>query len=48
VRNHLVLRRESLRGDEDLRETTIESKTTTKKRTMELEWRRRTTLGSEI
>jgi hypothetical protein len=48
VRSHLTLRRESLRGDETLDEVTIESKTTVKKRTLELEVRSRTSLGSEI
>jgi hypothetical protein len=48
ARSHLVLRRESRRDDEALGEATMESKTTAKKRTLELEQRSRTSLGSEI
>jgi hypothetical protein len=44
----LTLRRESRREDEDLGESTIESKTTVKKRTLALELRNRTNLGSDI
>jgi hypothetical protein len=44
----LALRRESRRGDEALGEATIESKTTAKKRTLELDLRSRTSLGSDI
>jgi hypothetical protein len=48
ARSHLALRRESHREDEALGEATIESKTTAKKKTLELELRSRTSLGSEI
>jgi hypothetical protein len=48
TRSHLNLRREKLREDEALGETTIESKSTTKKRTMGLELRSRTRLGPNI
>jgi len=48
ARSHLALRRESRLGDEALGEATIESKTTTKKRTLELELRSRTSLGSQV
>jgi hypothetical protein len=44
----LAQRRESLLGDEVLGEATIESKTTTKKRTLELKLRSRTSLGSQV
>ena len=45
MRSHLVLRRESRLEDEALGEATIESKTTVKKRRLELELRSRTSLG---
>ena len=44
----MALRRESRREEESLGETTIESKTTAKKRTLELELRSRTGLGSDV
>jgi hypothetical protein len=46
--SHLALRRESRREDEALGEATIESKTTAKKRTMELELRSRARLGADV
>jgi hypothetical protein len=48
ARNHLPLKRESHREDETLGEATIKSKTTAKKRTLELELRSRTSLRSDI
>jgi hypothetical protein len=48
ARNHLALKRESRREDEAFGEATIESKTTAKKRTLELELRSRTGVGSDI
>ena len=48
ARSHLALRRESRREDEALGEATIESKTTAKKRTLELELRSRASLGANI
>ncbi len=46
-REATVLRRESLREHETLGEATIESKTTAKKRTLDVELRSRTSLGSQ-
>ena len=48
ARSHLALRRESRREDEALGEATIESKTTAKKRTLELELRSRARLGADV